>query len=390
MSSVRELHNRAMGLVDQAVLEKAHGREESSRELFQQALTSELAAIAKLPENSGLGWSILHRSAATMALDCDDFRMAEKLVSTALAGDPHPEVESELRDVWERANFHRHLDLERVELSGIEVQLSLVGAAVAGGMTSLPDFLSRVDSFQKLIYRTAQRKLQKDYTSHLPREVKNGFRAFATAPRTGSFTIGIKLAHAGNQASFPKMLGTEEIVNELLDLLELANESQTDEIEARIPDLSYRLNFVGLGKKIAPDGTRVRQVGFTSVNGKGTRALSVTTPGSMFLSPQHDRDSDQRVITVDGILRFADANGRTIRIHQDNGVRHNVLVPPGLLDDIVRPLWNSHVTVRGTLRGRQKIIRLYDIWEFDPESDAKGTRQDTMYDTSGGLQQRLL
>ena len=76
MSDVRELHNRAMDLVDRAVHEKAHGNTEASLALFREALESELAAIDKLREQSGLGWSILLRSAATMALDCEDYRMA--------------------------------------------------------------------------------------------------------------------------------------------------------------------------------------------------------------------------------------------------------------------------------------------------------------------------
>ena len=209
MSDVRELHNRAMDLVDRAVPEKARGNTEASLALFREALESELAAIDNLREQSGLSWSILLRSAATMALDCEDYRMAEKLASKALAGDPHPEVVEEIRDVWERANFHRHLEFNGVALSGTEVQLSLVGSAVAGGMTYLSELLTRADSFQKLVYRIAQRRLYKEYTSRVPNDVRNGYSAFAAAPTAGSFAIAIKLAHPREQSSFPGMLGTQ-------------------------------------------------------------------------------------------------------------------------------------------------------------------------------------
>ena len=393
MSSVRQLHDRAMDFVDRGLRERARGNTERAIGQFRQALENEMAAIDNLSTQSGLGWSILVRSAATMALDCEDFRMAEKLASKGLAGDPHPEIVNELRDVWERANFHRHLELSGIKLNGTEVQLSLVGAEAAGGMTPLPELVTRVDSFQKLVYRIAQRILRKEYRSRIPNDVRNGYRAFAAAPTNGSFAIAIKLAHTAEQTSFPGMLGTEEVIGEFLDLLELANDSRLDEIEARIPDPNYRQNFVGLGKKLAPDGKRIRQVGFTLVNGTKTRSLSVTTPASQFLPARVEpKETGGRIVEASGILKFADASGRKanrIRLDGKTGSRHEVLVSPGLMDDIVRPMWNSHVTVRGSLRRRQRVIRLYEIWESDPESGKQGSRLATISDTSSGLQQPL-
>jgi hypothetical protein len=43
--------------------------------------------------------SVLHRSAATLALDCGEYREAERLVATALAGNPPEPIANELRDV---------------------------------------------------------------------------------------------------------------------------------------------------------------------------------------------------------------------------------------------------------------------------------------------------
>ena len=394
MSSVRTLHNRAMDLVDRAFQEKARGNSEPSLALFRDALQSELAAIRQLPEQSGLGWSVLIRSAATIALDCEDYRMAEKLASTALAGDPHPEVEEEIRDVWERANFHRHLEFSGVALGSTEVQLSLVGSAAAGGMIDLSELLIRADSFQKLVYRIAQRRIFQEYRSRIPNEVRAGYGAFAAAPTAGSFAIAIRLAHTREQSSFPGMLGTEEVIGEFLDLLELADESREEEIRRRIPDPHFRQNFVGLGKRLAPDGKRIRQVGFTFVNGGKTRSLSVTTPASRFLSPRVETsESGTSVVEASGVLRFADASGRRanrIRLAVDDGSSREVMVPPGLMDDIVRPMWNSHVTVRGSLRRRQKIIRLYQIWESEAESGRRRSKPISISNTSGGLQQSLL
>ena len=380
-----------MDLVDRADRAKARGNTEPSLKLLRQALSYEMAAIDKLPEPRGLGWSILLRSAATIALESGNDRVAEKLASTALAGDPHPEVIEEIRDVWERANFHRHLEFTGTRLGSSEVQLSLVGSAAAGGMTYLSELLTRADSFQKLVHRIAQRHIYREYTSKVPNEVKSGYSVFAAAPKAGSFTIAIKLGHSPEQASFPGMFGTEDVLSEFLDLMELADSSRDQEIQRRISNPHYLQNFVGLGRKLAPDGKRIRQVGFTLVNGEMTRSLSVTTPASRFLPPKiESRGYSARVVEASGILRFADASRRRpnrIRLDNADGSHQEILVPQGLMDDIVQPMWNSHVTVKGSLRPRQKIIRLFEIWESDPDSGQRISSQPAVLDAHGGLQQ---
>ena len=117
MSSARELHDRAMAFVDQALRARDRGNSEDSLELFRKALKSEMAAIEELPEQGGLAWSILHRSAGAMALDCEDFHLAQQLTSRALANDPHPEVEDELRKLWSKADYYREREVTLVDES---------------------------------------------------------------------------------------------------------------------------------------------------------------------------------------------------------------------------------------------------------------------------------
>ncbi len=99
MSKVSDLHNKAMEFADLADLERRRSNEERAAEFLEQALEFELAAIAELYDQDGLTWSVLHRSAGWMALDCNRPRLAEQLACKALAGDPHPEIAEELRDL---------------------------------------------------------------------------------------------------------------------------------------------------------------------------------------------------------------------------------------------------------------------------------------------------
>ena len=99
MSSLRELHNKSMELAWFALLERGRGNEEAACPLFEQALELELAAIAALEEYIEPTYSVLHRSAATLALDCRELRKAEQLAAKALAMEPPDFVADELREV---------------------------------------------------------------------------------------------------------------------------------------------------------------------------------------------------------------------------------------------------------------------------------------------------
>lgn len=375
MSTVSKLHSQAMEFTNRAQLARAAEDAEKAARLFELALSKELAAISEMPHQSGLAWDVLHRSAGTLALDCKNFRLAEQLASRALGGDPHPEIAAELRDVWERASFHRHLQVNELELGSSEVQLSLVGRSVANGMARLSDLMDRTDSFQKLIYRIVQRRLGQGYTSRIPKSISDDHRVFASTPRSGSFTITLKLAHTLEQPSFPGMLNTEEVVSEFMDLLELADSHDHDELRKRIPNDEYLWNFLGLAKRLAPDGNRIRQVGFTTEVHNEYRELSITTPASNFMSPRIESSPvlQGSVVEISGDLRLADARGsqrNRIVLLESDGSSHEVTVPYGMMDDIVRPMWNSTVTVTGRFRPKQRDIWLHSICEYDPDNNS--------------------
>lgn len=99
MGNVSDLHNKAMECVDHAVMERRRGNEKRATEFFEQALKFELNAIDALDDQNGLSWSILHRSAGWLALDCDQPRLAKELANKALVGHPHPKIAEELRDL---------------------------------------------------------------------------------------------------------------------------------------------------------------------------------------------------------------------------------------------------------------------------------------------------
>ncbi len=104
MSSVRDCHNLAMEFTDLGNKKRASRDREGALPYYEQALDFELAAIDGLPEQSGLAWDILHRSAGWLAMDCNRPKQAAQLAEKALANNPHPDIAVELHDVLTAAN----------------------------------------------------------------------------------------------------------------------------------------------------------------------------------------------------------------------------------------------------------------------------------------------
>ena len=102
MSAMNDFHHKAMDLAALAHLEQIRGDLDSAQPLFEQALEWELKAVAELGEPIEPTYSVLHRSAGHLALDCNQPRLAEKLVAKALAQDPPTEIAEELRELLEQ------------------------------------------------------------------------------------------------------------------------------------------------------------------------------------------------------------------------------------------------------------------------------------------------
>ena len=99
MSYQSDAHIQAMEAAFFADEARHRGDLEKAAELFEQALELELQALSEAKDTAGLWGAVLHRSAAWLALDCNQPRLAEKLACQALAGDPDPGIADQLREV---------------------------------------------------------------------------------------------------------------------------------------------------------------------------------------------------------------------------------------------------------------------------------------------------
>ncbi len=374
MSKMLAYHRQAMDLIARATMPLGPEAADEARkhELFQQALQLELNAIEKLEKQiyHALSYSLVHRSAATLALDCGDARLAKRLVVKALVHDPPAEIEVELDDVLEQVKFGRHLERRGVESGDDGMQMSIAGQSVGPGVVLWSGFMGRVGDSLRLLRRIIERKLNKPFREggNPSKDIAEGFPMLVSEPRAGSFAITLKLGQP-IQHTLPGMSGAAEYIDEFMDLMEMVNNTEFQAIQERIPELPYMNNFVGLAKKIAPDGERVNQVGFTAQRAGEDRYVSVTKPRSELsgLTVPEQASLEVDHVGIRGVLRFADAtkgNKSTIRIIDEKKKSHVVNVGQDLMSDIVRPMWDQEVVIKGTRSGKR-----IELKEIGPASD---------------------
>ena len=375
MSEINDLHNRAMDLVEFSLIERLGGNEEREASLARQALELELKAIDKLEEPVEPTFSVLHRSAGTLALRCREYRLAEQLAARALAGDPPIEIAEELRDLMEQATLSRHLELRGIELARDEVQMSLSGSGIGYGLITSDELMNRIDGVSRLLRRIVEMRRELPFLESGPRrKVRDEFQLLLSVPRAASYAVTLKLGGPSGQLHLSTT--TEEIVDDFMDVMDMFGRSDIRGLEEHVPEPAYLRNFLGLAKRIAPDGDQVRQVGFTVQRGDKARRVSVTKPAveiplpPIVYGPTED-DRPGKPIELRGTLRYADATGdqtNRIKIVSEDERATTVTVPLGMMNDIVRPMWDSLVVVKGLRKGRAVILQDIDLQAPDSEA----------------------
>jgi len=371
MSEIERLHEDAMNLVELALIQKSLNNFESARDYFIRAYKLDVKAAQLIKDKNDLEptRSLILRSAASLAVECEMFREAEQLIAFALSGMPPDDLAEELRDMSEEVNFERHLKLRGIDLEPNEFQMSIAGDIISFGLAPIDEFIDRIKTTETLIYRTAERKQKLDFkeSGHIHKSVKRGLKLFVSVPRAASFAITFRIGRDDNQPLLPDASFdfSQQVIDELITCFDLINRNQEEILKEKIPQKPYYRNFIALAKKIAPDGHNVKMVGFTSKYKGIIKQIALTKPQNE-IPVQLDAEKDNtehKIVEIVGRLKYADSTSKTNKIKLINDKnkkdKYMVIVPEGMMTDIVKPLWDEKVIIKGEKKGRS--ILLYDI-----------------------------
>jgi hypothetical protein len=266
-------------------------------------------------------------------------------------------------------SFHRHLELRGVHLGDEEVQMALTGKSVGFGMAPTDVFLGRVHSTENLLYRTAERQMNRPYRDRGRRDAQlaQNLEMYLSVPRAACFAVTFRVV-GSQQQSLPGLSPGEAVIDELLDCLELYTQGDDTQLKERISEEAYYRNFVGLARTLQPDGAKVNMVGFTTVRRGTTRQVAMTqaaretpalTPQDVLPDQGRKAKPEEELVELRGELLIANATKKSdkqsgeIEIVTSGNMRQKVVVPPGMMSDIVKPLWEAQVDVTGVRRGKR-------------------------------------
>ncbi len=367
---IDELHSKAMTHVELAAVYQAKGNEKRAEKENAIALTWETEAANLIASLVTLepSRSIILRSAAAIAVDCGEFREAERFIATALSGHPGQEMEDDLRDFFEVVNLKRHLSLRGLVLDNNELQLSIAGGDSVGfGVMESKQFLLRAEAIERLLSRTVSRKLGLEFSESATSN--KDFPIYYSMPRAASFAVTVRIGRPLIQLHLDfegkgTRLTAKDVIQDVVSGLSEFSEGKVKELETRIDDEAYFNNFTGLAKKLAPDGTKVKTVGLTSVDNGLESKIALERPNrSIWSKPK----ANSHEVVISGWLRSADERvgkkSHSIIIEDDSAKSTRVYVKPGMLNDIVRPYWGDKIQV--TVLSTKNRLELIDLAPFD-------------------------
>lgn len=124
MSQLQELHQQAMDLAEMVQVAKLRGNLALAEKLSREALEKEILAAELVAGDFAAEptRSVLHRSAASLAIDCGEIHTAEHLIAIALSGNPPQEIAEELKDLFVQINIKKYLERRGITFDDAKIQ----------------------------------------------------------------------------------------------------------------------------------------------------------------------------------------------------------------------------------------------------------------------------
>jgi len=355
MSTVKELHDKAMLLLQEAIALRHNGDDYKAEKKYKDAfiLESKAADLVSQKQNCEPTRSILYRSAASLAYQAGDFNNSLNLIGKCLSGNPTPKIKDEVRVLYENIYLKKYLEQKKIILTDEEFDFHLVGNFISDGLIFYKEFVDRIPSLMQIIKKTAQRMFGKPYTSKSDILVP----ALHTPVGCGSFSIAIRIAY-NKQKQQDIFVNPTIIVDEILDCFSLVQTEKDDELFSRIKDESYFNHFVSNSKKIAPDGENITGVDFISKRREVNFSRISDSIPLIRQNLDENLDSNElEQVTISGILDFASSKpgkDEFAEVTDENGKAYKIRINEGL-DEYVRSFYKSKVIIEGNFDGKSVI-----------------------------------
>lgn len=368
--NILDKHNEAMDLAEQA-FKLVQSNPSLAEELFTKAYLIERSiadSIEPVPENEP-SRSIFYKSAASLALNAQLYREAEITACLGLIGNGDDLELDELREIFEQANFERHLALKGVDLANNQFQLSFIGNEVGVGYIKSSELIDRLTIIEDIAKKEVEKKANRQFNSRgRPGKVVQLYPLYFSAGMTGSYRIIIQIGTTKYDSNIfgDKHEIEKEIILSIIKKVELINnndlESLKEEYGAEDPYYDF---FVASMKSFAPDGNKIKMIGFTTNLDGIERSTKLTIKKSEIgytfenvSDIEFDQVEDGAIIEIIGILDLSKSrkNTHVFEVMSDGDKTYKFEASEGELASIVRDNYKDLVKVRGKRKKSKKEI----------------------------------
>ncbi|MCP3143878.1 hypothetical protein [Pyxidicoccus xibeiensis] len=267
-----------------------------------------------------------------------------------------------------------------MEYSSNEIIVSLRGGSVGYGTAPLELALSKSAEIRSLLYRTAEWVRREPLRrGGLPKkEILSAVQARATQAVAGSYRFSIRLVEPAQMELFDKSeIEVENVADALFDVVRKVSDSSPNaaqELRTFVPDDGYRQALIKLVRNIVPSDKSLGEVELTRVHKSGTNDdpereslllhSGVRETISHVLRQELDANVNEQSdeTEVRGTLRALHLDQKWLAVVKDDGAEQRCVTHQDVLDDVVGPMVNRRVVVRGRWTGvaRRKFL-LSDI-----------------------------
>jgi len=356
-------HREVEALSVYAAEATSQGRVKEAIEIYGKAAKLEEQALEEIPPDKTRTRSVLSVSVASLLYKAQMLDDAENAIFSSLASrNLEPWAETQLRELLSVVSDERLLAKTlHQRYSGESIVFALRGGEIGSGTGPLDLILEKASGFRSLLYRFAE--LIADYPlrtqGNPPKDVIDLIQARATEPALGSYRLEIRLTEPLQEELFgPSRLRPRILSDTLFQFLGGLTRGDYRKLEEVVPQLDYRRALLQLTRNVTPSGKRIKEIGIYRKQEMQTESVYLTEalPEKIKeVMPRQQKESGKKYGEIHGTLRalHLDKNWLELTLPNKEPVRCDTR--HDMLDDVVGPMVNREVIVRGPTRLRRGV-----------------------------------
>ena len=368
MTTVRELHDRAMALADDMIAARHKNATRIAERAARDAFRAELqaATLAFELRVSTTTRIVLLRSAANLAREARCWDECMDLALRALNDRDLRAQREELFYIVDTLRALEHLSLRGIELSPADVQLSVAGPEVAPGFAAADEVNRRVNGVKSLMEYATFRRLGLPFGIRArSQQMRQVLTPYLSEPRAASYAVTVRFgigeqwdllpelaeSPAGRRRRVPSVA---RVLDDVIASARAYAEGGPSAIKKLIKEDDYARSAASLLRHLSPDAERIRTVGLTVY--RGGRAEPVELPDRTKFDarqpvwfakdrvvealPQREHEVEGRLLQGDHVKEGSDPKGSVVL---DNGSVVKFHFDEVELGDVIPDYWKQRV-----------------------------------------------